>query len=184
MTNDNVAKPAWACFACQFDGAVALCRQADGSHAFEALADAYLKAGGDEGLNDLGHQATDCLDEMVAQAPDAAVGFLVIATQRCADLEALCYLAAGPLENLLDAHGPRIISKLEQIAKVEPKFRLMLSGTWGKTRIDPDVWTRLVAAVAPGPVIDAEGRTPAAGMNDKIATKSELGVLFRPRRQI
>ena len=89
-------------------------------------------------------------------------------------------MAAGPLEDLLEAHGPLVISHLEKIAKIDPKFRLMLSGTWGRDRVEPEVWSRLKAAVTPGPVIDADVRSPAAGMGDKIATKSQIAVLFAP----
>lgn len=181
MTNDNTPPPAWICLDCQFDGAAgSLCRKADGSHNFEQLAAAYLIDGDNEdaGATAARHRAFDCVGEMVAAAPGAAVGFLVVACALCQTLPQLCVVAAGPLEDVLEAHGPAVITHLEAIAKIDPRFRLMLSGTWGRDRCDPAVWARLVAAVAPGPVIDADGRTPAAGMTAKVATGSEIAALF------
>ncbi len=184
MTNDNTPAPAWACLDCQYDAAGSLCRKADGSHNFEQLARAYLIDGDvdDPDATSQRHRAFDCVGEMVLAAPGAAVGFLVVASAQCKSLAELCRIAAGPLEDLLEAHGPVIIPHLEKLAKIDPRFRLMLSGTWGENRCEPHVWARLVAAVAPGPVIDADGRTPAAGMTGKVATKAELAALFGPSR--
>jgi hypothetical protein len=176
MTNDNAPVVAWQCFGCKHEGELSLCRKADGSHAFETLAAAYLVDVDDE--SETRHQAYDCVGEMVINAPEAALGFLVVALAQCRDVRELCVLAAGPLEDVLEAHGPRVIGKLEQLAKVDPKFRLLLSGTWGQPRIDEDVWARLVAAVAPGPVVDADGRTPGRDFPDKIVKPHELTVLF------
>jgi hypothetical protein len=179
MTNDNTPPPAWMCMDCQFGGpGMSLCRQPDGAHTFETLAAAYLAA--DEALADHRHRAHDCVAEMVRAAPASAVAFLVVACAHCVTPAELSVLAAGALEDLLEAHGPAVIVHLEKIAKVDPRFRLMLSGTWGRNRIDPDVWGRLVAAVAPGPVLDADGRTPAAGLAAKVATSAELTALFSP----
>jgi hypothetical protein len=185
MTNDNTPAPAWACLDCQIDGgAGSLCRKPDGSHNFEQLARAYLIDGDNEDADATNqrHRAFDCVNEMVAAAPGAAVGFLVVACAQCKSLPELCVIAAGPLEDLLEAHGPQVIPHLEKLAKIDPRFRLMLSGTWGQDRCDPHVWTSLVTAVTPGPVIDADGRTPAAGMTGKVATKAELAALFGPSR--
>jgi hypothetical protein len=176
MTNDNTPAPGWMCLDCQFGGAGAsLCRAPDGAHTFERLAHAYLGDDGDER-----HRAIDCVTEMVAAAPGAAAGFLVVACAQCTSMAQLCVIAAGPLEDLLEAHGALVIPHLEKVAKIDPRFRLMLSGTWGQSRIDPAVWARLVAAVSPGPVIDADGRTPAAGMAAKIAKPHEISALFAP----
>jgi hypothetical protein len=179
MTNDNTPPPEWTCMDCQFGGSGAtLCRKADGSHSFEVLARAYLASGEDADVADVRHRAFDCVGEMVAAAPAAAVGFLVVACAQCRDIAELCVIAAGPLEDLLELHGPAVIAQLETLAKVDPRFRLMLSGTWGRDRTDPAVWARLVAAVTPGPVIDHDGRTPSAGTGAPIVTQAELTALF------
>ena len=174
MTNDNTPPAAWLCLDCQIsNGGASLCRAVDGAHTFELLARAYLSEDGDQR-----HRAIDCVTEMITAAPGAAAGFLVVACAQCSSMAELCVIAAGPLEDLLEAHGPVVIPHLEKVAKIDPRFRMMLSGTWGRDRIDEDVWGRLVVAVTPGPVIDADGRTPAAGMAAKIAKPHEVAALF------
>ena len=185
MTNDNTPAPGWTCMDCQFGGAGAsLCRKSDGSHSFDVLARAYLADSEDQDVADVRHRAFDCVGEMVAAAPAAAAGFLVVACAQCRDIAELCVIAAGPLEDLLEAHGPAVIAHLEKRAKVDPKFRLMLSGTWGRDRIDPDVWARLVTAVTPGPVIDHDGRTPSAGTAAPVVTETELKALFSTQARV
>ena len=58
-----------------------------------------------------------------------------------------------------------------------------------RSSIAPGVWARLVAAVAPGPVMDADARTPAAGLHDKVldaaarrAARRADGMSLRARR--
>ncbi|MEQ1697846.1 MAG: DUF6869 domain-containing protein [Hyphomicrobiaceae bacterium] len=186
MTNDNTPAPAWQCLDCQLDGgAGSLCRKPDGTHNFEHLARVYLvDVESEEAVTytDPLHRAHDCIADLVERAPAAAVGFLIVACAQCRSLAELSIIAAGPLENLLQSHGPAVISHLEKIAKIDPRFRLMLSGTWGKERIHPDVWARLVSAVSAGPVIDVDTRSPSAGMSAKVATKSEIAALFGPSR--
>jgi hypothetical protein len=55
-------------------------------------------------------------------------------------------LAAGEIENLLCKHGPAFIDRIEAQAKQDPRFAKILGGTWGWTRMSPDVWTRVCAA--------------------------------------
>jgi hypothetical protein len=184
MTNDNKPGLAWTCLDCDLAPGASLCRKADGTHTFERLARSYLSDPDDESTSDLRHRAFDCVGELVRVAPPAAVGFLVVACAQSLSLADLCLVAAGPLEDLLEAHGAEVIPHLEKIAKVDPKFRLMLSGTWGRERILPDVWTRLAAAVAPGPVIDSDPRTPAAKTGAPIVTSAELMALFAPVEQV
>jgi hypothetical protein len=177
MTNDNAPPATWTCLDCAA-GAQRLCRNGDGSHAFEQLAAAYLANSDDPAVSDLRHRAADCVREMVVGVPAAAVGFLVVACAQCTCAAELCLLAAGPLEDLLECHGGRVISELERIGRIDPRFRLMLSGTWGEERIDADVWQRLVRLVAAGPVLDADPRTPARGLTPKVAGAATLAALF------
>ncbi|MGQ0836764.1 MAG: DUF6869 domain-containing protein [Gammaproteobacteria bacterium] len=51
-------------------------------------------------------------------------------------------LAAGPLEDLLVNHGPQIIERIEQQARLDPSFAALLGGVW-KNDIRDDVWTRV-----------------------------------------
>ena len=117
---------------------------------------------------------------MVESAPIHVIGFLVVAVARARSVGELSLLAGGPLEDLLAAEGPRVIVHLEKIAKVDPRFRLMVSGTWGRDYVEPAVWERLRAAVAPGPVMTSDVRSPGAGMDSKVVSDAELAALFAP----
>lgn len=54
-------------------------------------------------------------------------------------------LAAGPLEDLLAAHGPVLIEKIETEARRNPAFNLLLGGVWQNT-MSPQVWSRIQTA--------------------------------------
>jgi hypothetical protein len=51
-------------------------------------------------------------------------------------------LAAGPLEDLLCHHGPRFVGRVEELARRNPNFNLLLGGVWNGG-MSPDVWGRL-----------------------------------------
>ena len=161
----------WSCFDCQFDGAEPLCFADDGTFEPRHLARILLKiAPPGTSHEEKGDRmrAYDCVDEMVQFAPEAAVTFILSALDECKTGAQVALLGAGALETLLKAHGPKVIGPLDQAAKQHAKVRYLLSATWGQSSIVPKVWEHLVAAVAPGPVMDADPRTPAAGMEDKI----------------
>ena len=69
-------------------------------------------------------------------------------------------LGAGPLETCSRRRAPRSSATLEAEARKHAKVRYLLSGDVGPEPIDPGVWERLAIAVAPGPVMDADARTP------------------------
>jgi hypothetical protein len=54
-------------------------------------------------------------------------------------------LAAGPLEDLLVHHGAKIIARVEEKARQDPRFRLLLGGVWERS-IQPEVWARVEKA--------------------------------------
>ncbi len=161
----------WSCFDCQFEGAEPICFSADGAFDPKRLARVLLKiAPPGSAHEERGDRmrAYDCVDEMVQAAPDAAVTFILAALDECRTGEQVALLGAGALETLLKAHGPKAIGPLEQAARRHAKVRYLLSATWGRSSMVPKVWEHLVAAVSPGPVMDADPRTPAAGMVDKV----------------
>lgn len=51
-------------------------------------------------------------------------------------------LAAGPLESLLNNHGARFISQLQEQAKADSRFAWVLSGVWPSQIAEP-VWTKV-----------------------------------------
>ena len=53
----------------------------------------------------------------------------------------LAVLAAGPLEDLINHHGPQYIDRIEAESKTNPQFRRLLGGVWeGST---PEIWARV-----------------------------------------
>jgi hypothetical protein len=54
-------------------------------------------------------------------------------------------LAAGPLEDLLVHHGPAVIDRVEQLARDDSRFNLLLGGVWPST-VAADVWARVEKA--------------------------------------
>jgi hypothetical protein len=170
----------WSCFDCRLDDPEPLCFTADGSFDPQRLARMLLKihsvhdGAADDAATEAGDdesdrlRAHDCVDEMVHNAPGPAVAFMLAALDVCQTGAHVALLGAGPLETLLKAQGPEVIGALESAARQHAEVRYLLSATWGKDHIDAGVWERLVTAVAPGPVIDADARTPAAGMDDRV----------------
>jgi len=176
----------WSCLDCQFEGADPLCVSEDGTCDFKRLADVLLKiatatefAGSGERM-----RAYDCVDEMAQTAPEAAVEFLIAALDECRTAAHVALLGAGALETLLKTHGAKVIGPLEEAASKHAKVRYLISATWGEASMVPAVWQRLVAAVAPGPVMDADERTPAAGMHDRILKGEALAALLAEPMQM
>ncbi len=173
----------WSCFDCRLDDAEPLCFTAGGTFDPQRLALAYLKirpadeaaAGEDDGA---AMQAFDCVDEMMHNAPGPAVAFLLAALDACRTAAHVAILGAGPLETLLKSHGPAVIGDLERAARTHAKVRYLLSATWGRDHIDAGVWERLVGAVTPGPVMDGDARTPAAGLDGKILDAAGVAALL------
>ena len=61
----------------------------------------------------------------------------------------LSNLAAGPLEDLLVAHGESFIGRIEELALQDARFRKLLSGIW-RNKISEGVWARLRALAGNG----------------------------------
>ncbi len=183
----------WRCWACEFEGASPLCLTAMDAFDADNLARLFIEGmrsvGEDENpqasddeewMSDQEMQATDCIDEMIGHNPKASLEFLYAALSRCQSSLDIAVLAAGPLENLLEAHGPEVIGDLEVKAAKSEKVRYFLSGTWAKDRIASDVWSRLVDAVSLGPVMSVDDpRDPGFGLDDSLlANDRSLAMLL------
>ena len=57
-------------------------------------------------------------------------------------------LAAGALEDLLSFHGPGFIDRVEQRARMDPRFAHMLGGVW-QFQMTEDIWRRVQAVWNP-----------------------------------
>jgi hypothetical protein len=60
----------------------------------------------------------------------------------------LSNVGAGPLEDLLVAHGARFIDRIEKRAKSDAIFKKLLGTVW-KNAMPEDVWLRVKAVAAP-----------------------------------
>lgn len=60
----------------------------------------------------------------------------------------LANVAAGPLEDLLVAHGHAYIDKIERLASTDAQFKIMLGGVWSNN-ISEDVFRRLKRVAGP-----------------------------------
>jgi hypothetical protein len=62
--------------------------------------------------------------------------------------EALSYVAAGPLEDLLYGRGEQFIDEVERLARRDPKFRRALLGVYNESESPGDVHDRVIKAAA------------------------------------
>ena len=85
--------------------------------------------------------------EMLWHRPEAAWPAIVRLVACAENDEALAYIAAGPLENLLADHGPTFIERVEAQAAHDSRFRRALKGVWGENRMEEDVIRRIAALV-------------------------------------
>jgi hypothetical protein len=102
------------------------------------LADAYLRHFATKRGEDL--WAFEKVNELVSR--DANDGWQItrILVNDASSDEALAYVAAGPLEDLLKKHGPAVIGWVEEESRLNDRLRLALSGVW--LRRDDPTWHR------------------------------------------
>ncbi|MEL6218086.1 MAG: DUF6869 domain-containing protein [Pseudomonadota bacterium] len=155
-----------ACMDCDLDGLGFPCRT-DGRLDPAKVAEAALRhyratfgATGEFG-DSPDRWAGSCWSETLTQeAPDACLDACIALLELKPTNAEIPYFAAGPLEDLVTQNGPAVIDRIEAEAKVNPQFRYLLSGIWGQSRTDPDVWRRIQAAIEAGPHMDDDPRTP------------------------
>ena len=64
--------------------------------------------------------------------------------RRTEDMDVLCILAAGPLEDYLGKCGEDAIERVETQAAADPRFKHLLGGVW-KNAMSDEVWKRICA---------------------------------------
>ena len=91
------------------------------------------------------HWAWEQMDKLCRNDPESCWALILeILTQT--DLESvLGSLAAGPIEDLLARHGARFIDRVEERARLDPKFKDVLWGVWQSTT-PATLWARVEAA--------------------------------------
>jgi len=94
--------------------------------------------------------ATELLVHLAEEEPEVAWDLIQGLIERAPADEALGWVAAGPLEDLLCHNGPAWIGRVEALARSDPRFKACLAGVPGSGRMDPDVYERVRLAVAGG----------------------------------
>jgi hypothetical protein len=91
--------------------------------------------------------AFDRVSDMVQDDPEMAWKIIEAIRQQDGSDHVLSNLAAGPLEDLLVAHGEQFIVRIEAKAEVDPQLRKMLGATW-KNDMPDELWERIQAVAS------------------------------------
>lgn len=85
--------------------------------------------------------------DLVQKKPVEAFDMVLEILASTDDESVLFNLAAGPLEELIQFHGPLVIDSIEREAAKNPKFITLMQGVW--VAGTPEVWARIVAFMPP-----------------------------------
>jgi hypothetical protein len=89
--------------------------------------------------------AVEQVDALALGDPQAGWDTTLNVINRAVSDSALAYIAAGPLEDLLNCHGAAVIGPIEQECLTNERLRLALSGVW-IDRENP-IWDRWYAVM-------------------------------------
>jgi hypothetical protein len=84
------------------------------------------------------------LDDLATEDPEIAWVLILKLIEEPLPDNAFGALAAGPLEDLIEYHGPEVIDRIELEARRNPNFRRLLGGVWQSST--PEVWARVEKA--------------------------------------
>jgi len=90
--------------------------------------------------------ATEHLVGLIENEPQHAWAHILSLIERAPSELLLNCVGAGPLEDLLCAHGDVFIDHVEQIAAHDDRFRQCLAYVWGQMRMDADIQRRVRCA--------------------------------------
>jgi hypothetical protein len=88
-------------------------------------------------------ELADLVHKKPSEAFDVVLGILASTD----DENVLNNLAAGPLEELIQFHGPSVIESIEREAFRNPKFIALLQGVWKAG--SEEIWRRIETLMAP-----------------------------------
>jgi hypothetical protein len=88
------------------------------------------------------------LRELIRDDPEAAWSVIGKMLERDTSDAILSNVGAGPLEDLLVAHGARFIDRIEKRSDGDATFKKVLGTVW-KNAMSEDVWQRVKAVAAP-----------------------------------
>jgi hypothetical protein len=84
------------------------------------------------------------LNRLAYEEPELAWNLVLQILAKRPNEPTLGVLAAGPLEDLIEYHGPRFIERIEDLAKRDANFKHLLDGVWESST--PEVWARVESA--------------------------------------
>lgn len=88
--------------------------------------------------------ASDAVLDITYGNPESLWEFVLEVLRRDPPVEVIEVLAAGPLEDYLAKCGERVIDRVEERARSDPKFRSLLGGVW-RNSMSAEVWARVQA---------------------------------------
>src|ERR1700677_4481122 len=100
----------------------------NGMFAEEQVVDSYLRHYAFKEEQDF--WAFDEVNQIVRRDPAAGLRLTCLLVNQTTSDEALAYVAAGPLEDLLTFHGPLFIDHVAVAARADERLQLALSGVW------------------------------------------------------
>ncbi len=156
------------CYDCTYKSAGYPCRTGDGrfnfvkaGRAIVAIGRCYCpETGGvlNEALRAANDWVSPCEEEILDKHADMVLELMIAASNACETPHDASFVAAGLIENAVGARGPELIDRIEMLARQSAKFRYILSGIWGESHTDPDVWQRISRAVGEGGTLTAGPR--------------------------
>ncbi len=105
---------------------------------------AHHKEGDPNKVNESTFWAWEELDDISRHDPDLCWELILEILRTDQSDRVVGNLAAGPLEDLLVRHGPKMIDRVESQARKDLQFRNLLGGVW-KNAISDEVWNRVQA---------------------------------------
>ena len=90
------------------------------------------------------HWAIQKFFDLEIENPDLCWKVILEILHREPSEKVLGMLAAGPLEDLIENHGPKFIARIEDEAKTNRDFKKLLQGVWESST--EEVWNRVLKA--------------------------------------
>lgn len=88
--------------------------------------------------------ASTKLWELSRKDPSTCLAVIEDIAGKTRDEHLLANLGAGPLEDLLVAHGEAVIDDIERLVHVSESFRMAASCVWRRTSMSDSLWGRLM----------------------------------------
>lgn len=102
------------------------------------------------------------LGELTSRLPQLALDVIVSALPLVETADELALACAGPLEDLLAAHGADVIARIEAEAASSARLRMALTAVAPEGSSGTALWRRVDAAAAGSPLLESDAPLPKA----------------------